>query len=270
MGADEINGTIHLPASEVVVVMVPFVVHGHLNQLLHLSRIISNYNIPVHFVSIPTHIRQVRSRLHNSGRYSTASNLIHFHAFPTPPFTSPPPNPSNRFPSHLQPAADSALQLRQPVTNLILSLSSTTRRVVVVHDSLMLYVVQDVKSIPNAETYIFNPVSAFDIFWRAWERRSRPFPVDPGMLKRLPSSDGCFSSEFIDFVKLQYIAQDGSHAGELFDSSRAIEAEYIEYLQREEMNGKKKLWAIGPLNHVDKSKFTVSKNRVAADLHVVS
>ncbi|KAL7583037.1 hypothetical protein Lser_V15G42590 [Lactuca serriola] len=244
--------------------MVPFVAHGHLNLLVHLSRLISTYKIPVHFVTTTTHIRQVRSRFQDFSSHSAASNLIHFHEFRTPPFTSPQPNPSNRFPAHLQPAIDSSLHLRRPVTELIRSLSSTTKRVVVVHDSLMLYVVQNVKSIPNAVTYIFNPVSAFDTFWGAWERRSRPFPVDPGMLKRLPSSDGCFSPEFIDFVNLQIIAQDGSHVGELFDSSRVIEGEYLEYLEREEINGKKKFWAIGPLiNHVDvdKSTFKVSNNR---------
>ncbi|KAL4558042.1 hypothetical protein LXL04_036238 [Taraxacum kok-saghyz] len=264
MVAHERNSTINQPAPELVVVMVPFVAHGHLNQLLHLSRLISTHNIHVNFLTTTTHIRQVRSRLHNSDPNSAASNLIHFHEFSTPPFTSPPPNPSNRFPAHLQPAFDSSLHLRHPVTNLIQSLSKTARRVAVVHDALMLYVVQDVKFIPNAVTYIFNPVSAFDTFWRAWDRRNRPFPVDPGMLKRLPSNDGCFSPEFIEFVKLQFTVKEGSHVGELIDSSSAIEAEYIAYLQREEMIGNKKLWAVGPLNLVDKVKptnSTVSKHR---------
>ncbi|CAH1445732.1 unnamed protein product [Lactuca virosa] len=259
MGSDDRNNTINTPAAEVVVVMVPFVAHGHLNQLVHLSRLISTYKIHVHFVTTTTHIRQVRSRLHSSD--SAASNLIHFHEFPTPPFTSPPPNPSDRFPTHLQPSFDSAIHLRRPVTELILSLSSTTRRVAIVHDFLMSYVVQDVKTIPNAESYIFRPISAFDFFWRTWERMNRPFPVDPEMLKRLPSNDGCFSPEFIDFVNL-HRPHVGFHVGELFDSSRAIESEYLEYFEREEMIGNKKLWAIGPLNHVEKRFSTVSK-----DLH---
>ncbi|KAL4558039.1 hypothetical protein LXL04_036235 [Taraxacum kok-saghyz] len=261
MDGDKRNATTHSPVAEVVVVMVPFIAHGHLNQLLHLSRVISNYNIPVHYISFTTHIRQVRSRLHNSGPNSAASNLnIHFHEFPTPTFTSPDPNPSNRFPAHLQSAVESTLHLRRPVADLVLSLCSSTRRVAVIHDFLMSYVVQDVKSIPNAETYIFRPLSAFQTFWVTWEKSSRPFPMDPGLLKRLPSADGSSTPEFKSFVKLQVPHVD-FQVGELFDSSRAIEGEYLEYLEREEMIGKKKLWAIGPLNLVDKSAFTVSKHR---------
>ncbi|KAI3732989.1 hypothetical protein L1987_64203 [Smallanthus sonchifolius] len=243
-------------AAEVVVVMVPFVAHGHLNQLFHLSRLISTNNIPVHFVSTTTHIRQLRSRHHDSGPPSA----VHFHQFPTPPFTSPPAHPSNRFPSHLQPAFESTLHLRRPVADLILSLSTTARRIAVVHDFLMSYVVQDVKTIPNAETYIFNPLSAFDSFWRTWERQGRPFPMDPEMLKRLPSDEGTFSPEFVDFVNFQY-PHVGSHVGELFDSSRVIEGEYIEYLEREELSDKKKIWAVMQSSHSDKSVLTVSENR---------
>lgn len=128
------------------------------------------------------------------------------------------------------------------------------------HDFLMAYVVQDVQVIPNVETYIFNPLSAFDTFWRVWARLGRPFPMDPELLKRLPSLEGTFSPEFEEFVNFQY-PHVGFHVGKLFDSSRAIEGEYIEYLEREEMNDNKKIWAIGPFNHVDKSFVRNSKNR---------
>ncbi|KAI3677883.1 hypothetical protein L6452_37155 [Arctium lappa] len=49
--------------------------------------------------------------------------------------------------------------------------------------------------------------------------------------------------------------------GELFDSSRVIEGEYLEYLERKELKGSKKLWAMGPFNHANKSLATVSENR---------
>ncbi|KAD0579080.1 hypothetical protein E3N88_44038 [Mikania micrantha] len=246
----------HSPAAEVVVVILPFVSQGHLNQLHHLSRRISTYNIPVHFVSTTTHIRQLRSRHHDSGKHST----VQYHQLPTPPFTSPPPNASARFPSHLQPAFESTLHLRRPFAGLVASLSASARRVAVVHDFLMSYVVQDVKTIPNAETYIFNPISACDGFWRAWERLGRPFSVDPDVLDRLPSDDGTFSPEFIKFVNLQ-LSHIGFHVGDLYDSSRVIESEYLDYLDREEIKEKKKIWAIGPLSYADKEVTTVSKNR---------
>ncbi|KAI3677884.1 hypothetical protein L6452_37156 [Arctium lappa] len=250
MDRQEQNDAIHRPAAEVVVVMVPFLAHGHLNQLLHLSHLISSYNIPVHLVSTTTHIRQVRSRHHNSGE------CIHFHEIPTPP-----PDHSKRFPCHRQPSFDSTLHLRRPVADLILSLSTTSRRVAVVHDFLMSYVVQDVQNIPNAETYIFTPLSACATFWIEWERFGRPFPMDPEILKRIPSGDGAFSPEFVEVVNLQYPHMN-SHVGELLDSSRVIEGEYLEYLERKELKGTKKLWAIGPFNHVNKSLVvTVSETR---------
>lgn len=124
----------------------------------------------------------------------------------------------------------------------------------------MAYVVQDVKEMSNVETYIFNPLSACDSFWRTWERLGRPFPVDPESLKRLPSQDGTFSQEFMDFVSLQY-PHVGFHVGVLFDSSRVIEGEYIEYMEREEMNENKKIWAIGPFSQTGKTSVTVSENR---------
>ncbi|KAK9065738.1 hypothetical protein SSX86_015139 [Deinandra increscens subsp. villosa] len=245
--------------NDVVVVMVPFVAHGHLNQLLHLSRLISAHNLPVHFISTATHLRQLRSRHHDFN-----NSTVNFHEFQTPPFPSPPPNPSSRFPTHLQPAFESTRHLRRPVSALISSLSATARRVAVVHDFLMSYVVQDVKTLPNVETYIFNPLSACDSFWRTWERMGRPFRVDPDVLRRLPSEHGTFSPEFTDLLTSQ-LPHIGSHLGELFDSSRVIEREYIEYLEREEMNDNKKIWAIGPFNHVDisqsKQVVTVSENR---------
>ncbi|XP_076907623.1 zeatin O-glucosyltransferase-like [Bidens hawaiensis] len=254
MGSQTRNNKSLPLTTEVTVVMLPFVAHGHLNQLLRLSRLISAYNIPVHFVTTTTHLRQLRSR------HCQYSNNVHFHGFPTPPFTSPPPNPSNHFPSHLLPAFKSSIHLRHPVGNLVASLSTTARRVAVIHDFMMSYAAQDVRTIPNAETYLFNPLSACDSFWRKWERFGRPFPVDPDVLNRLPSEDDTFHPEFAKLEKLQY-PHVGFHVGELFDSSRVIEGEYIKYLEREELNDKKKIWAMGPFSHVDKSVVTVSTNR---------
>ncbi|XP_076907620.1 zeatin O-xylosyltransferase-like [Bidens hawaiensis] len=249
------------PPADVVVVMIPFVAHGHLNQLLHLSRLISAYNIPVHFITTTTHLHQLRSRLH---QYSNAAlpnnNNINFHQLPTPTFTSPPPNPSNRFPTHLQPAFESTIHLRHPIADLVASISTTARRVAVIHDVLMSYTVQDVKTIPNAETYIFNPLSACDAFWRKWELKGRPFPMDPDVLNLLPSEDGTLSPEFTEFMIFQY-PHVGFHVGELFDSSRVIEGEYIKYLEREEFNDKKKIWAMGPFSLADKLVVTVLGNR---------
>ncbi|THG23826.1 hypothetical protein TEA_008648 [Camellia sinensis var. sinensis] len=145
--------------AEVVVIMVPFPCQSHLNQVLHLSCLISSYNIPVHYACSATHVHQAKLRF--NGINSHAFAQIHFHEFPTPHFVSPPPDPNalSKFPSHLQPSFEASLHLRHPMTKLLHKISSTTRRVIVVHDALMAYVVQDIATTPNAESYSFNATS---------------------------------------------------------------------------------------------------------------
>ncbi|KAJ0699873.1 putative trans-zeatin O-beta-D-glucosyltransferase [Helianthus annuus] len=234
--------------SEVAVVMVPFVAQGHLNQLLHLSHLISAYNIPIHFISTATHIRQARIRLHG---WNSHNNLIQFHELPDPDFISPHPNPNGTvsFPTHLQPVFNSSLRLRGPVADFVRSLAETSRRVAVVHDSAMSYVVQDVKFMSNVETYIFRALSVFYTYCSNLDRLRRELPFAPEMLPRLPSSDETMSGEFMEFVKLQYEHQT-FHVGNIYDSSRVIEGTFLESLEREGICGKNH-WAVGPFNPVE-------------------
>ncbi|XP_060177439.1 zeatin O-glucosyltransferase-like isoform X2 [Lycium barbarum] len=232
---------------EVVVVIVPFPAQGHLNQLLHLSSLISSYNIPVHYVSTKTHTRQAKIRAYGLSN----SNNIHFHEFSTPSFQSPPPNPNSniKFPSHLQPSFESSYHLRNPVSSLLRSLSSTARRVVVVHDSLMAYVVQDFTSLPNAESYNFHSVSAFTIFLFLWEAMGKPFPIEAEMLENLPSLEGCFSPEFEKFVKSEHEYSKFS-SGKIYNTSRVFEGPFLDYLSKEQISKGKQQWALGPFNPV--------------------
>ncbi|KAK4710984.1 hypothetical protein R3W88_005497 [Solanum pinnatisectum] len=98
------NGKTGVQDAQVAVVMVPLPAQGHLNQLLHLSRLISLYNIPVHYVGATTHIRQAKFRVH--GFDPLTDKKLHFHEFPTPLFENPPPNPnaSHKFPNQLIPS----------------------------------------------------------------------------------------------------------------------------------------------------------------------
>ncbi|KAL3534389.1 hypothetical protein ACH5RR_002850 [Cinchona calisaya] len=241
-----------LKRSQVVVVMVPFPAQGHLNQLLHLSRLISSDNIPVHFAGTTTHNSQAKLRVHGFVP-STLSNVF-FHDFEIPPFQSPPPNPnaSIKFPSHLQPSFDATSHLREPIAKLLHSLSYTCNRVVVIHDTLMASVVQDFTSIQNAESYTFRSISAFASFWYSWEAMGRPFPVNDELEKDLPLLKSCFTSSFKNFISSQLEYAKFS-SGNLYNSSRAIEGEFLDLLQKEPVKGNKKLWAIGPLNPIEKS-----------------
>ncbi|KAJ8534235.1 hypothetical protein K7X08_007559 [Anisodus acutangulus] len=235
---------------EVVVVIVPFPAQGHLNQLLHLSSLISSFNIPVHYVSTKTHTRQAKIRAHGLLN-PNSNNIINFHEFSTPSFQAPPPNPNAniKFPSHLQPSFESSYHLRNPVASLLRSLSSTARRVVVVHDSLMAYVVQDFTSSPNTESYNFHSVSAFTIFLFLWESMGKPFPIEAEILENLPSLEGCFTSDFMDFMDAQR-KYSKSDSGIIYNTNRVIEGKFMNLLEKEPMKRNKRQWAIGPFNPV--------------------
>ncbi|KAJ0513413.1 putative trans-zeatin O-beta-D-glucosyltransferase [Helianthus annuus] len=237
-------------ANEVVVVMVPFLAQGHLNQLLHLSRLISTYNIPIHFISTATHNRQVRIRLHG---WNPNNNLIQFHDLDDPIVTPHPiiPNTTSHpnFPTHLQPYFNSSLLLRTPVADVIRSVSQTARKVAVIHDSLMSYVVQDVCLIPNAETYIFRGLSVFYYFCSTNMNLGRELPFEPDKICQLPAPGESISPEFSEFIKLQYDHQK-NHVGNVYDSSRIIEGKFVESLKRDQVNGKYH-WAVGPFNPVE-------------------
>ncbi|KAL6138066.1 hypothetical protein ACLB2K_063352 [Fragaria x ananassa] len=240
---------------EVVVVMVPLPAQGHLNQLLHLSRLISTYNIPVHFVGTPNHNRQAKLRIHGWDQTSSdAKNTIHFHDFIVPPFVCPPPNPDapSKFPSHLLPTFEATTHLRHPVAALLRKLASQTRRVVVIHDSLMASVIQDVGSIANSESYTFHSVSAFAVFLYLWEGIGCPPELQGVQVKskipdNVPSLEDCFPDEFMNFIVAQY-EYTGYNSGNIYNASRTIEGEYVDLLNK--LGDDKKHWAVGPFNPV--------------------
>ncbi|KAK6929033.1 UDP-glucuronosyl/UDP-glucosyltransferase [Dillenia turbinata] len=246
------------PQHQVTVVLVPFPAQGHLNQAIHLSRILSSYSLPVHYVGSAIHNRQARERVHGWDPHS-ATNL-HFHDFQVPFFTSPPPNPNSntKFPSHLQPSFNASCRIREPVATLLRSLSAKFKRVVVIYDTLMASVVQDVVYLPNAEPYALHSVSAFTVFLYIWESMGKPFDIDDRIFSEewnIPSIEGCFSFEFLNFMAGQYRFAN-LYRGKLYNTSRVIEAPYVDLLAREEVNGRKTQWAIGPLNPVNVSKGT--------------
>ncbi|KAK1386609.1 Glycosyltransferase [Heracleum sosnowskyi] len=234
--------------SQVCVVMVPFLAQGHLGQLLHLSHLISSYNIPVHYVSTATHIHQTTSR--NQGWELQSFENIHIHEFPIQPSHSPPPDPKapTKFPFHLEPALETSVHLCEPVFKLLTSLSATAGRLIIIHDNLMSYVVQDFDSLPNAETYSFQNSSVFFYFSHYWNLTGRHIAADDQILQQLPGVEGCFSSELFAFAEKQKVHV-RKISGHLYNTSRSIEGYYFDLLQ--ELQLSKKQWAIGPFNPVE-------------------
>ncbi|KOM34185.1 hypothetical protein LR48_Vigan02g033500 [Vigna angularis] len=135
------------------------------------------------------------------------------------------------------------MHLRQPVGKLFQSLSSQAKRVIVIYDSLMGSVVQDATTMPNAENYTFHSSSAFTNFLYFWEEMGKPSLNE--VLPEFPSDEGCFPTEFIDLITKQFeLLKIGD--GNIYNTSRAIEGPYIKLL--ENIEGGKKVWALGPLN----------------------
>ncbi|KAL5546342.1 hypothetical protein UlMin_006029 [Ulmus minor] len=250
--------------SQVVVVMVPLPAQGHINQLLHLSRLIAAYNIPVHFVGAASQNRQAKQRVH--GWNPNSIQNVHFHDFSIPPFLSPPPNPSspNNFPSHLQPSFHATCHLREPVAALLLKLSSESKRVIVIHDSLTASVAQDVSFMPNIESFTFHSVSAFAIFLFYWDGMGKvpletiEAKTNSIVLEEVPSLDGCLTSEMLDFIASQYQFQ-RCNSGNLYNTSRVMERPSMDLLARILPN--KKHWAIGPFNPVTLLENKASNGR---------
>ncbi|KAI7997118.1 Zeatin O-xylosyltransferase [Camellia lanceoleosa] len=228
---------------EVVVIMVPFPCYSHLNQVLQLSCLISSYNIPVHYACSATHVHQAKLRFNATNGLSHAQ--IRFHEFPTPPFLSPPPDPNSNFPSHLIPSFEASLQLRGRMTEFLHKISPMARRVIVVHDVLMAYVVQDTATIPNTETYAFKPVGTFASFFNGWQLMGKPIQVDEP--QGLPSIEGCFPSEILSFLTLQTDFLK-STSGTIINSCRSIEGTYIDLSKEVQVDKNKQIWAVGPLN----------------------
>ncbi|CAK9182426.1 unnamed protein product [Ilex paraguariensis] len=251
------HGQNSLKETQIAVVMVPIPAQGHLNQLLHLSRLISSYGIPVHYVGTTTHTRQAKLRVHGWDPLSV--NNIHFHELPTPSFLSPPQDPNVSFPSHIVPLLYASSKLRDPVATLLQALSTTTKRVVVIHDSLMASLVQDIPSISNTESYSFHSVSAFSscLFLSVL---GRPVSIGQDILKEAPSMESCVTSQLIEFSQTQQ-EHKNFNSGTLYNTCKVIEDPYLDILAENQTAGTKKQWAIGPFNPVEIWKNTNSSTR---------
>ncbi|VFQ91146.1 unnamed protein product [Cuscuta campestris] len=241
--------------ANVAVVMVPLPAQGHLNQLLHLSRLISSHHIPVHYVGTSTHIRQATTRVH--GWDPLAAENIHFHELPTPQqqHQSPPPVPdadaAPNFPYQLMPAFLATEHLRQPLIDLLREIGVSKTRVVVIADAFMGSVVQDVPSaVQNAEVYRFRFLSAFCIYSFLWEATGKPVvgPETEVLMNFLPSMEGCFPPEFGKFIRAQSASWDAACSGDILNSSREIEAPFLDLLGR--VSKGLLQWAVGPLNPI--------------------
>nr|GME21216.1 zeatin O-glucosyltransferase-like [Ipomoea batatas] len=234
-------------ADDVCVVMVPLPAQGHLNQLLQLSCLISSYGLPVHYVGSAIHNNQARVRA--NGLSPKKLSTIHFHDLPLPDFDcpSPDPNASVRFPAHLQPAFDASKLLRHPIAAVLRELAAKARRVVIIHDSLMALVVQDVESISNAESYAFNCLSVFSLLSFLSNGLGNQIAIEEGeVMPRENLTEGCMTESFAMFIEAHKEYQK-LRGGDIHNSNRLIEGQFIDLFEKDGYVEKMKQWFIGPI-----------------------
>ncbi|CAH9127608.1 unnamed protein product [Cuscuta epithymum] len=234
-------------ADHVAVVMVPLPAQGNLNLLLHLSRLVASYDIPVYYTGAATHIRQAKLRV--QGWDPNSLPKLHFHEFHTPSFESPDPDPTFRPPVQLLPSFRAALLLREPLRDFLEELSKKTRRVVVIYDYWMSWNVQDIPNIPKAESYAFRSTSAFATYsFNREMTQNPPLPPEAEILRQLPAVEA-FSSEELDELDKLHIEAKKFNSGTIFNSCRVIEGTFLDLLAKVPLMGKQ--WAVGPFNPIE-------------------
>lgn len=257
----------------VIVIMVPFSLQSHMNQLLQLSCLISSYNVPVHYLGSTFCNSQVRNRVHGgSNPVDQYLSKIHFHDFPIPPYVYEDEDGSDSNSSdNFLPCFHVTEHLRQPFFALLQQLSSKARRVVIIHDVLTSSAVQDARSVANAESYTFNCASAFNIFSHYWEEMGKPSQIGGHEISipinnlYLPSVLEGLTPESIRKMDHEYQFL-GSRSGELYNTSRSIEGNFLGLLSKlteTTISNEKKIniWAMGPLNPVTISSKVSSTGR---------
>ncbi|XP_020596496.1 putative cis-zeatin O-glucosyltransferase [Phalaenopsis equestris] len=223
----------------VTIVAVPFPGQSHLNQLLHFSLILSSRNLPVHFAAPSSSIHQAQSRLHG---WPSASLLnIHFHELPLPPPT--PLSPSS--PPHLAHALrlfETPLLLRPSLSSLLHSLSLSSRRLILLHDTFMSVAALEAASLSNAESYTFQCVSAFQAL----------FELQPN-LRPKTRTNPFVAAHFEDWVPapiLERVKLLEHHrpveVGIIANSCRPLDGEFVDLLANEYWP--KNIFAVSPLH----------------------
>lgn len=230
---------------EVVVVMVPFQTQSHLDPFLQFACLISSYGLSVHYLSLPTYNQDTKTRATAINPSDLAN--IHFHDLQMTPSPLDPDIPSE-VPKHFHLFWNVSMHLRESITSFLRDISSKSRRIIMIHDCLMCYNVQDISSFDNAESYIFNPViSAFGMYCdHIFPHVGLPIPLEQQLLQRLPSSEGWYCEEImrIGSFQVQYIGK--SSAGDIHNTSKVMEGSntFIDLLG---IGQDKKQWAIGPV-----------------------
>ncbi|KAK4713890.1 hypothetical protein R3W88_019797 [Solanum pinnatisectum] len=224
---------------DVAIVIAPLHLQSHLRQLLHFACRISSYGLPVYYLGLATSNRQVRQ--HSTTLNPSDIAKIHFHNLEIP--TQDPPS---NIPMHIWYAS---MRTREPIAFFLGDISSKARRIVVIHDLLMSFNVQDISSYPNGESYVVHCLPIFDMYCSHYATYAGlPIPLEEELLKKLSSNDGCYNPEDVEH-HAKYLSQCmGTNAGDIFNTSQVIDGTaFVDSMAHLACMQNKKLWALGPI-----------------------
>uniref|UniRef100_A0A3Q7G3G3 Glycosyltransferase N-terminal domain-containing protein n=1 Tax=Solanum lycopersicum TaxID=4081 RepID=A0A3Q7G3G3_SOLLC len=114
----------------------------------------------------------------------------------------------------------------EPVDSFLCNISSKSRRVIVVHDPSMSYSVQDVSSIPNAASYIFNCISALSLYCFVCLFSGVPINLGEELVKNILSFEGTMTYEIKNIIALQPPYTD-MKSSEIHNTSKVMKASFL-------------------------------------------
>ncbi|KAG5608316.1 hypothetical protein H5410_019597 [Solanum commersonii] len=212
------------------------------------ARLIASHNIPVHFICLSEFNQDLK--LHLEGEYFGDTNNIHFNDILIPP---------TEYCESTGDDDDRMILFREllknhwdPVQRTCLELSKSTKKLVIIYDSIMRVIIGDVHSCHNVDTYIFHVGSALSKYSMLRQSiNDLDVVVDDDHEKLLhqmqdefPTMDSCYPPLMDVFVK--DLHEWDLNLGEFMISSREVEGKYFDLLAN--VKKKKPLWALGPLH----------------------
>ncbi|KAJ8557905.1 hypothetical protein K7X08_004671 [Anisodus acutangulus] len=223
-----------LQLNEVTVAMVPWPEHGHLTPLFLLSRFIASHNIPVHFLTLTARNQDLKIRLQGVRRNATDKNL-HFCDL------SVPASESNK---------DVLLEkLGESICENCHELSKNTKRLVVIHDCLMITYIGDLHSIPNLTCYFFHSISSFVRYSTLRQVIDIVDGDQDKLIEELgdefPTVESTFGPNLEEYINEEREWKLSS--GVIMNSFRELEGKYLDSLAIYAENDKP-LWCLGPFH----------------------
>jgi len=198
----------------------------------------------VHYAAPAQHVRQARARVQGWGEEALRS--IKFHDLGISSYVSPPPDPTadSPFPSHLMPLFETyTTGARAPLAAVLHELSSSRRRVVVVHDRINAYADEEAARLPNCEAFGLHCLAVSMLVGQ----------IDANLLREnglaFSGVDQYAPKEFMDYARrARPSKQISPGAGVLTNTCRALEGDFVDVVAGHLAADGKKIFAIGPLN----------------------